>query len=143
MIGVELLVLLAFQATQGYVYQQLAVVIAAFMTGMALGSWLALRAGTHGLRTLAVLQMLTALSPLALYGVFVTGPHAMVYPGLAVLCGVLGGYEFPVASSIFFAAGPRRSPGTLYAVDLAGSCWRRCCSAPGSYRCSASLIQRC
>src|ERR1039457_6621111 len=39
-IGLEMLLLLAFQAVYGYVYQQLAVVIAAFMAGMALGSWL-------------------------------------------------------------------------------------------------------
>jgi predicted membrane-bound spermidine synthase len=35
---------------------------------------------------------------------------------------MLGGYEFPLASRIFFAAGKWRSPGTLYALDLAGSC---------------------
>lgn len=41
-------------------------------------------------------------------------------PLLAVLCGLLGGFQFPVASRIF---GPRPgSIGSLYGLDLAGSC---------------------
>jgi len=56
LIGLEMLLLLAFQAIYGYVYQQLAVIIAAFMAGMALGSWLALRAPARGgIRSLAFL----------------------------------------------------------------------------------------
>jgi len=122
MIGLELLLLLAFQATHGYVYQELAVVIAAFMAGMAVGSRLALRRPAIGLRVLASVQALTELSPLALYGVFLTAPHPVVYPMLAICCGMLGGYQFPVASSIYFGADGSESPGALYAIDLAGSC---------------------
>ena len=36
-IGLEMLLLLGFQAVYGYVYHQLAIVIAGFMAGMALG----------------------------------------------------------------------------------------------------------
>ena len=39
-----------------------------------------------------------------------------------MLCGALGGYQFRVASRIFFAAGKGRNPGAPYALDLAGSC---------------------
>jgi predicted membrane-bound spermidine synthase len=35
---------------------------------------------------------------------------------------MLGGCEFPVASRIFFSSGRGRNLGTLYALDLAGSC---------------------
>jgi predicted membrane-bound spermidine synthase len=47
-----------------------------------------------------------------------------VFPVLALLCGLIGGYQFPLASRIYFADAPeaRRNPGTLYALDLAGSC---------------------
>ena len=38
LIGLEMLLLLAFQAIYGYVYQQLAIIIAGFMLGMTLGS---------------------------------------------------------------------------------------------------------
>jgi spermidine synthase len=127
LIGLEMLLLLAFQAIYGYVYQQLAVLIAAFMAGMSLGGWLALRSlALRGMRTLVFLQLGAAIAPLLLYAIFeavsrVTGGQAL-FPALALLCGMLGGYEFPVASRIFFASGGGRSPGTLYALDLAGSC---------------------
>jgi spermidine synthase len=118
LIGLEMLLLLAFQAIYGYVYQQLAVIIAAFMAGMALGSWLALRApAKRGIRTLVFLQVGAAIAPLLLCAVFeAVSPTAFAV--LALGCGMLGGYEFPVASRIFCA----RNPGTLYALDLAGSC---------------------
>ena len=38
-----------------------------------------------------------------------------------MLCGALGGYQFRVASRIF-RSGQGRNLGTLYALDLAGSC---------------------
>ena len=43
MVGLEMLLLLGFQAIHGYVYHQLAILTSAFMLGMALGSWSALR----------------------------------------------------------------------------------------------------
>ena len=179
LLGLELMLLLAFQAVYGYVYQQLAVVIGCFMAGMALGSWLAMRAqsgGTgsptrpgqvpacapaecseselrrQGLCRLAGLQLAAALAPLLLYLVFLllaraAGPLSLalasyvVFPALGLFCGMLGGYQFPVASRIYFsreetlptsglqspASGlqsPASSPniGALYAVDLAGAC---------------------
>jgi spermidine synthase len=138
MIGLEMLLLLAFQAVYGYVYQQLAVVIAAFMAGMALGSWLGMRrAARGGMRVLAITQVLAAAAPLVLLGLFeaigrANGTLGLVasqiaFPALALVSGMLGGYQFPVASRIFFG-GPQtgtlaaRRPGTLYALDLAGSC---------------------
>ena len=136
MIGLEMLLLLAFQAMYGYVYQQLALLIAAFMAGMALGSWLAARrALRHGMRALAVTQLLAAAAPVALYGIFAAMERAgsalaasqTIFPALAVLCGLLGGYEFSLASRIFFDGEGSGTPaahraGVLYALDLAGSC---------------------
>jgi spermidine synthase len=118
MIGLEMLLLLAFQAVYGYVYQQLAVVIAAFMAGMALGSWLAMRpAARGGMRVLGVTQLLAAAAPLLLLALFQgLAASRVAFPALAVVSGMLGGYEFPVASRIV------QRPGRLYAFDLAGSC---------------------
>ncbi len=133
LIGLEILLLLAFQAIYGYVYHQLAIVIAAFMAGMALGSWRAL-GGAAGLRGLAGLQALAAVSPLLLYAVFVslagvTNPAGLwlsshlLFPALALLAGLLGGYQFPVASRIYFAGSKHEAGmGALYALDLAGAC---------------------
>ena len=47
----------------------------------------------------------------------------LVFPALAALSGVLGGYQFPIAAEIFLREGRGRSNlGTLYAIDLLGGC---------------------
>jgi spermidine synthase len=132
--GLEILLLLGFQAIYGYVYQQLAILIAAFMAGMALGAWLSLSwPPIRDVRALASLQAGAALTPLLLCVLFqvltrVTGALGLfavsqiVFPALALLSGMLGGYEFPIASRVFFASRMHRNAGTLYALDLAGSC---------------------
>ena len=50
LLGLEVLLLLGFQALYGYVYQQLAMLVALFMVGMAGGAWLALKQVTPLLR---------------------------------------------------------------------------------------------
>ncbi len=131
MIGLEILLLLGFQAVYGYLYYQLAVLIAMFMAGMAAGSWGVLRSGSVAAagdwRRLAWLQGMATAAPLLLCLTLErlggSLPSA-VFGLLAFLCGLLGGWQFPVASRLFFAGaeGGVRGAGTLYALDLAGSC---------------------
>jgi predicted membrane-bound spermidine synthase len=50
-----------------------------------------------------------------------------VFPALAVLGGMLGGYQFPIATEIYLGgSSPKASVGTgvgaLYAIDLFGGC---------------------
>lgn len=140
MTGLEMLLLLAFQAIYGYVYQQLGIVIASFMVGLALGSWLGVRrtamlAGIaidrRDMRALGVLQIVAAVSGIALCLLFdalagATSRVALVlvsnvlFPLLALLAGLLGGFQFPLACRVFVR--DTRSPGTLYALDLLGAC---------------------
>jgi spermidine synthase len=161
LLGLEVLLLLGFQALYGYVYQQLAILVALFMVGMAVGAWLALnkaralpaqsnpvpaapdptvsaetrRAWRFEFLRLALLQILAAVAPLLLYALFVllasvrsltalltTSP--MVFPVLALIAGLLGGYQFPLASRIYFAGSDnsKRNPGILYGLDLLGAC---------------------
>ncbi len=140
LIGLEMLLLLAFQAIYGYVYQQLAIIIAGFMLGMTLGSRWGLRpaapaTGPRDARRLFHLQLLAALSPVLLYLLFdalatIKNPATVflasqiLFPVLAVLCGLFGGYQFPAATRVFFSNSNHkaRGPGTLYALDLAGAC---------------------
>jgi spermidine synthase len=134
MMGLEILLLLGFQAIYGYVYRQLAILIAAFMAGMALGAWLCLTAPPkRETRALASLQTAAALTPLLLCLLFqalfrATAPrelftvNQMLFPALALCSGMLGGYEFPLASRVFFDSPMPDNPGILYALDLAGSC---------------------
>jgi len=137
----EVLLLLGFQASYGYVYQQLALLVAAVMVGMALGSWWGLRhVGSdrqpdgRWARLLAI-QIFAAASPLLLVA-FLQACSAIsnsatlllmsdfVFPIAAVVCGFLGGYQFPLASSLFFGYENDRTPnmGSVYAIDLIGAC---------------------
>jgi predicted membrane-bound spermidine synthase len=48
---------------------------------------------------------------------------AQVFPALAALCGMLGGYQFPMATAIYLQDdSSRRRLGMLYAIDLLGGC---------------------
>ena len=143
-ISLEVLLLLGFQAIYGYVYQQLAVLIALFMAGMAAGSWWRLRSAARRSRALepraamirlAALQVLAALSPVLLYlfldaliGVRSVSALALVsqilFPAIALLAGALGGYEFALAAEVFWADAQTSQAGlgVLYGVDLIGAC---------------------
>jgi spermidine synthase len=134
----QILLLLAFQSIYGFVYHQLAILIGLSMAGIALGSWLGMRrirlgeGSAH--RALCSTQLLLALSCPALMvlisllagisGTATTWAAAQcVFPALAALSGVLGGYQFPLATHIYLAneSGSQRL-GTLYAIDLLGGC---------------------
>src|ERR1035437_2801977 len=113
------------------------------MVGVAVGGWWAWRrdpgAGGDSRRRnlwlLAALQTVLAASPLLLYAALsqlgrVTSARgqgaatAIVFPGLALAAGLLGGFQFLVASRAYFGSEPEggRSPGLLYALDLVGAC---------------------
>ena len=142
-LGLEILLLLGFQALYGYIYHELTILVALFMVGVALGAWLALRPVScrerasvpRNLRLLAGLQILLGASPLLLYGLFIQlgrvssaggqwAASEIVFPALALIAGLLGGFQFLLASRVYFgdAAESDRSPGVLYALDLAGAC---------------------
>jgi spermidine synthase len=124
MLGVEMMLLLGFQALYGSVYQQLAVVVALFMAGAALGSWAAARErGSTPMRRLMLLQLGTAVAAPLVCGIMPVLP-AVGFPALALLVGALGGYQFVIATKVFFAdeQEDRRGAGLLYGLDLAGAC---------------------
>jgi spermidine synthase len=140
MMALEVLLLLGFQAIYGYVYHQLAIVIAAFMAGMALGSWLLLRDARSAPSepvnawALPALQLAAAISPLLLYAVLrwltmmssgggLLWASQLLFPAMALAFGILGGYQFQVASRVYFAPadGRRPNPAALYAIDLLGA----------------------
>ena len=137
-IALEIVLLLAFQSIYGYVYRQLAILIGLFMAGMALGCWLGIRRAARkdppSCGTLAGCQFLLLLSAPALIAVlsFLAGISAAagvwlaaqcVFPALAALSGMLGGYQFPIAAEIYLhEAGGRTKLGLLYAIDLLGGC---------------------
>jgi len=46
----------------------------------------------------------------------------ILFPALALVAGLLGGFQFLLASRVYFSGPGRRSPGALYGLDLAGAC---------------------
>jgi spermidine synthase len=138
LMALEIILLLAFQSLYGFLYRQLAILIALFMAGMAVGSWLGLRRirrnGLQTCRAVASTQFLLALAaPLLMLVVSLlarlSGAAAIwlaaqcVFPALAALSGILGGFQFPLATAMVLQDQSRgRRLGWLYAIDLLGGC---------------------
>jgi len=136
-IGLEVILIIAFQALYGYAYYLIAVIVAGFMVGMAAGSWRAvswIQRGNLwrrlGISQLALLLVSSGLGVifyvlsqvrLEIFSALVT---ELIFLGLAILAGFWGGYLFPVASEIGVRTGqrPEKAGGTLYGFDLLGAC---------------------
>ncbi len=139
MIGLQVMVLLAFQVVHGYVYQQLAVLVAAFMAGLALGSWFGrsrMQSTVTGRirRMLLVLQLVAAALPpvcvvLFVFAARVTDSAAaavvanLLFPAIALVSGGIGGCQFQVASRLYHTDGSASegNPGMVYALDVIGA----------------------
>lgn len=131
-ISLELMILIAFQVEYGYIYYRIALFIALFMLGMAVGSWLALKEmeRAHPGRELKVVLYVHAgfvlISVLLIPGFKFLGFHGSagksIFWILAFLSGGLGGFAFPVLNRIYFKnCKENKNLGTLYAWDLLGS----------------------
>ncbi len=125
----QVVVIFAFQVLHGYVYAEVSLIVTAFMGGLALGAAGVMRrpaiAKRRARRMLIGVQLAIAaycgLFPLIL-GQPVPSP-ALLFPGLALLAGGLGGAAFPLALAL--AAERERGGstiGVLYAADLVGGC---------------------
>jgi len=129
--GIEFIALLGFQVAYGYAYQLIALVMGAFMIGLAVGGAIASRrlaAAGPRLGDLRVVQSAVAVYPLVLFGVIallarsggVRGlPAAAIFGSLVFATGVIGGVQFPLANALY---GGTEAAGSSYAWDLIGSC---------------------
>ncbi len=127
--------LFAFQNLYGYVYQRVGWIIALFMGGLALGSWLtgrlAQRLGRWLITVDLLMAMLACSAPLLLpaLGELQTGPWTLLLVELSVsilvmATGVLGGTAFALAGGIELAATGRagEAAGHIVGADHAGAC---------------------
>jgi len=132
--AVEVIILLAFQALRGYVYQEVALITAAFMAGAASGGsamnvLLSKRFERSSLRHRSLFMLLQAailvyalsLSPIMVAAEAWPLPD-FLFPLLAFLAGVLGGMEFPLAAYLTKGA-TSRVAGLIYGADLTGACF--------------------
>jgi len=133
----QLILILGFQIIEGVVYRQLALIIAFFMTGLAVGSGLVSllkpdtkRSGSLFIGaqiSLGIIPVgLALLFPLLLEkGATVFSPVTMgwVFSGLSVLIGMAGGSHFALAVSAMTVSGAylEKIGGRFYALDLLGA----------------------
>jgi len=139
----EVVLLLTFQVLEGFVYLQLALIIAFFMAGLGLGAggvswWERQRARCPGRANVTLyfirVQVLFSLFPIlfiivlsaihgGLHGYLGSTGVSWVFSGLSLTGGLLGGVHFALATLAYSAAGvpSERTGGVLYAMDLAGA----------------------
>ncbi len=124
--GLQLVLLLAFQALQGHLYHALGGMLAVFMAGMAAGA-LAGRRYCGRSRALAgacvVVAGVAALVPLALHvAQAAPGVGRFLIVGLTGVVGAATGAVYPLAVDSVPASQAGRSPAArVYAWDLAGA----------------------
>lgn len=118
-IVVELVVIIAFQSLYGYVYGKIALLLAAFMAGLALGSWFGRKRRAAGRADLLAAQGGFLLLIALLRGVLGRRPsEALLFLFLLVL-GSLGGRLFVVSNRLLLKE--NMNLGLGYGVDLLGS----------------------
>ena len=136
----QVVFLLSFQIIEGFVYRQLALIIAFFMTGLAIGAgWISWRnpsqPKTNVARGLFIrVQALFCMLPFGLMLFFplihgeirnFLSPAAMgwLFSGLSLITGILGGVHFALAVMVMAGTGValEKIGGGFYALDLAGA----------------------
>jgi spermidine synthase len=131
------LLILSFQTLYGYAYQWIGILVAAFMAGLALGSWMMNRALgkiQNRIMTLVGLEIFIALFCLLLIltlnFLFSSGMQPLglwavkiAFLLMSLISGFWVGLEFPLSGRIFAASeeGVGRTAGILYASDLLGA----------------------
>jgi spermidine synthase len=142
--GIEMVLqvvfLLSFQIMAGFVYRQLALIIAFFMTGLAMGAgWIARRypsqSNVRATRARLVrVQTLVCGLPLGLLLLLLLFQGEMsnflslavlgwLFAGLSLITGFLGGVHFALAVIVMAGTGValEKIGGGFYALDLAGA----------------------
>ena len=122
----QILILLAFQVTYGYLFYQLGIILTAFMAGLAIGAAFAVkiikRIGRER-RFLMAVQADLFLFSLILPIFFLKAPAPFLFPVISVIAGFLGGAQFTLVNSILLVGGKEagRIGGLSYGTDLFGS----------------------
>jgi predicted membrane-bound spermidine synthase len=111
-------------------------IVAAFMVGMALGSWFSRRQRQDDrgqLLRLVRIQAVATIVPFLISGLLMAFTRvdiktvallvsALVFPLLGFLSGFLGGYQFPLVSRLFYQGRSRLlNPGIIYGLDILGA----------------------
>lgn len=131
----EIIVILAFQVLYGFAYQQLALIVAGYMLGLAAGSRLAISKNkTFDLSYKKFRQLQVAMTayPIFLYCLLyimqrsvlvVLAGFQWLLPLVLAGAGLIGGYQFPLANRLYLyrATSIKSNVGFIYGFDLLGS----------------------
>jgi spermidine synthase len=134
-ISLEIMIILGFQSVFGSSYLEVALVVAAFMAGLAVGSWYygarALKKALDDRQNIVNILGFTAVVAVGLTPVlYVVAKWGVLLPDvlihvvfllLASVAGAAGGLQFPAAVRLLEKTGRSGSAGLLYGVDLIGS----------------------
>lgn len=124
----QVTVLVSFQVIYGYLFYRIGVMVAAFMAGLAAGSFLFWRKGglpaAGAWRWFLRVHVAISLYPVFLPLIFKSPPRSEIYMCLPAMAGFLGGLEFPLAVGLWQHWGRRAgsAAGVLYGLDLFGAC---------------------
>ena len=129
----ELSLMFVFQVVYGYVFHEIALLITAFMTGIAAGSILVSGYASHSPRPLGLflgIETVFTVFILVMVGlsffldaafIFDSLYTRLLFFALLFVSGTFVGMEFPVATQIYQGTHTlERSVGLLYGADLAG-----------------------
>jgi spermidine synthase len=135
--GVDIVLVLAFQSFYGYIYHWIGLLITAFMIGLTGGGIWMMRKVKQGIKeekgflalelslvlyTIVLLAVLFLLYQFQEYTVIFSATQFILL-GLNMLCGWLVGAEFPLATAIYLKSTSHytQTAGIIYAADLIGS----------------------
>ncbi|MBI4833463.1 MAG: fused MFS/spermidine synthase [Planctomycetes bacterium] len=130
-LSAELMLLFAFQNIYGYIYQKIGLIIALFMLGLALGGIISNRfIITKALRWKRVLAFINLA--LVIFALLLTPAIKLIedagmgeYPFilLIMLCGIITGLAYPVASRLYLESEPRigKASGLIDSADHFGA----------------------
>ena len=129
--GLEIALLLAFQVLYGFVYQQLGIIITAFLLGTALGGFWSVRSRLPARHLFLSLDIGFSLLAFLLVPVFLflqashssflqaTAP-LLLFPLLTTCIGFMVGAQFPLAARLTFH-GLEKTAANLYTLDFLGA----------------------
>jgi spermidine synthase len=114
----EILVILSFQVYYGYLYKKIALLFAAFMLGLAVGSAVSARKPKK-MQHIPVIQIVFVLMLILLYNLFTSKPPEFFFFCFLFVMGILSGYLFIVLNHLYLKN--KKNFGVGYGIDLLGS----------------------